>query len=537
MKTTCDRPVHCRLFAIVSFPAVALMALATALIPATGGSALALGTWTTTGSMASPRAGASLTLLGNGKVLAAGGVDSPGHDVASAELYNPSSGTWSPTGSMAAARDSHTATLLNNGKVLVEGGGGAGFWSSELYDPGTGTWSSAGSPGGGRFYDTATLLPDGRVLIAGGYGTDSSSSGPLASARLYDPATNSWSAAASMSTPRDRAAATLLPNGKVLVAGGLDNELGPPLASAELYDPSTDIWSPTGSMAAGRFWASATLLGTGKVLVAGGGPSAELYDPASGTWSATGSMAAPRGAYPAILLKDGKFLAVGGDTSDYTSTELYDPATGSWTTAGSMIAARYYHTAALLSSGKVLVVGGWSPADHSVLASAELYTPPDSSAPTTDMSLSGTTGNASWYTSPVLVTLSPTDPDGPGDVAHAYYTVDGGTRQTYVGPFSLSDNGVHALTYWSVDRDGNTETVKSASVRIDQSAPTINCGAPDRAWHGEGDSVACTASDSPSGLADPADASFFLSSTATRTVCDVAGNCATARTHRRERQR
>jgi hypothetical protein len=533
MKTIFDRPVHCSVqilrgrLANVSFPAVALMVLATALIPATGGYALALGMWTTTGSMATPRYLPSLTLLDNGKVLVAGGLDSPAHEVASAELYDPTTGTWSPTGSMAAARGEHTATLLKNGKVLVEGGGGAGFWGSELYDPVTGTWSSAGSPGGGRFDDTATLLADGRVLIAGGYGTDSYSSGPLTSARLYDPTTNSWSAAASMSTPRDRATATLLPNGKVLVAGGLDNELGPPLASAEIYNPSTNTWSPTGSMAAGRYWADATLLGNGKVLVAGGShSSAELYDPSSGTWSSTGGMAVARGGYPAVLLKNGRFLAAGGDTTDYTSTEVYDPEAGSWTTAGNMVAARNYHAAALLSSGKVLVVGGWSPTGNFVLASAELYTPPDASAPTTGISLAGMAGNAPWYRSPVMVSLSPTDPDGPGDVAHTYYTVDGGPQRTYLGSFSLSDDGVHALTYWSVDHAGNAETVNHRSISIDQSAPTIICRA---VWSWEGITSICTASDSPSGLANPADAYFLLSSTDTRTVCDVAGNCATAR--------
>jgi hypothetical protein len=227
-----------------------------------------------------------------------------------------------------------------------------------------------------------------------------------------------------------------------------------------------------------------------------------------------------------VLLKNGNVLAAGLKAGDYTSTELYDPAAGSWTTTGSMVAARYYHTAALLSTGKVLVVGGWSPADHSVLASAELYSPPDASAPTTGISLAGTAGNAPWYKSPVMVTLSPSDPDGPGDVAHTYYTVDGGLQRTYLGPFSLSDDGVHRLRYWSVDQAGNAETVNHTSVSVDQSAPTIICRA---SWGWEATVSICAASDSPSGLANPADAHFSLSSNETRTVCDVAGNCAIAR--------
>ena len=105
---------------------------------------------------------------------------------------------------------------------------------------------------------------------------------------LVDPM---WTTTGSMTTPRFLPTATLLPSGKVLVAGGLSGA-GSPLASAELYDPAAGTWSATGSMATGRTFHTATLLPSGKVLVAGGaGPdvlaSAELYDPVTGTWSAT----------------------------------------------------------------------------------------------------------------------------------------------------------------------------------------------------------------------------------------------------------
>src|SRR6266513_2886279 len=145
---------------------------------------------------------------------------------------------------------------------------------------------------------TATLLPNGKVLVAGGFiGLIGS---VRAGAELYDPASGTWSATGNLITGRSGHTATLLPSGKVLLAGGGDgNSI---LASAELYDPASGAWSATGSLATGRFSHTATLLSNGKVLVAAGGTpdfpdilaSAELYDPASGTWSATGSLATAR---------------------------------------------------------------------------------------------------------------------------------------------------------------------------------------------------------------------------------------------------
>src|SRR5450759_3060489 len=129
-----------------------------------------------------------------------------------------------------------------------------------------------------RQFHTATLLPDGKVLVAGG--TDSNnvlgSNSALASAELYDPSSGSWTTTGNMSTPRMFQTATLLPDGKVLVAGGTADPGGdtggggPPLASAELYDPSNGSWTATGNMPTPRQFHTATLLPDGKVLVAGG---------------------------------------------------------------------------------------------------------------------------------------------------------------------------------------------------------------------------------------------------------------------------
>lgn len=171
-----------------------------------------------------------------------------------------------------------------------------------------------------RAFHTATLLSDGRVLVAGGE-TNGTFASAIGSAELYDAASRSWSVTGSMTNGRTYHTATRLPDGKVLVAGG-QNSLGD-LASAELYDPATGTWTPTGSLNTPRRFHTATLLPNGKVLVAGGlqfgsgasynvHSSAELYDPATGMWTITGSLGTARGTHTATLLASGKVLVAGG---------------------------------------------------------------------------------------------------------------------------------------------------------------------------------------------------------------------------------
>lgn len=229
----------------------------------------------------------------------------------------------------------------------------------------------------GRTAHTATVLPSGKVLVAGGdacmfdqyYGDC-----PLSSAEVYDAGAGTFAATGKMSVARVFHTATLLNNGKVLVTGGHD-------ASAELYDPTPGTFAITGSMSVGRSSHTATLLAGGKVLIAGGQnvsgalATAELYDPTSGTFMPTGSMTAARTSHTATLLTNGKVLIVGGSnsTGNLATAELYDPATTNFTATNSMVSKRAFHTATLLNTGNVLVTGGMAAANGASLSSAEVY--------------------------------------------------------------------------------------------------------------------------------------------------------------------
>ena len=306
---------------------------------------------------------------------------------------HPSPTSLASTAQMTHARSYHPATALTGGRVLLAGGYFDRYpiTAADLFDPTTGTFSATGPMVKARGFDTATRLADGGVLFVGGDPSAWNFDGPyLGSAEIYDPTTGTFSPTGSLATGRNMHTATLLLDGRVLIAGG--NVSGQhPLASAELYDPATGTFSATGSLVVARGFHTATLLADGRVLITGGTSdgwvgdhflsSAEIYDPTTGKFTATGQMTDKRGNHTATRLPDGSVLITGGTATGGTSlasSEIYDPKRGKFTATGSMTAARTFQEATLLLDGRVLVSGGdpagWS-YDGPFFASAEIFDP------------------------------------------------------------------------------------------------------------------------------------------------------------------
>jgi Galactose oxidase, central domain len=347
--------------------------------------------WTLTGSLNQARDNHTATLLNNGQVLVVGGSyrgTFVQYGLPSAELYNPATGTFTTTGNLNTGRYGHTATLLSNGKVLIAGGvnGSTTLSSAELYDPATGTFSVTGSLPCACYF-TATALPTGKVLFTGGINGTTA----LVTSLLYDPTSGTFVSTGNLNVARAGPSNTLLANGRVLLAGGVyytgsgTTLVVHYLASSELYDPSAGTFALTGSLKTARSSQTATVLGSGNVLIAGGQnaganggylSSAELYNPTTGKFTVTGSLNTPRILHTAHLLASGKVLIVAGNHfGSLSSAELYDPTSGTFSNTASLHYPRENFASALLTNGEVLAVGGYESqlGKTGYLASAELY--------------------------------------------------------------------------------------------------------------------------------------------------------------------
>jgi hypothetical protein len=366
----------------------------TALLFNANSRAQSLGTFAPIGILPSSERNAVSLLLSSNMALIVGGIDSSSR-LTSLVIYDPNTGTFSDVGAMDAPYN--TATLLSDGNVLLVGGGnlvstGSGrdvLTTAQLYDPATGGLSDTGPALQGVIYPAVVRLADGRVLLAGGK-IYNQGGAPTAAAEIYDPASGTFSFAGQMTTPRYNHTATLLQNGDVLIAGGSASGVtGNPLASAELYDPASKTFSAISAMNSAHANHTATLLADGRVLIAGGSnrPNttknsvtsiAEIYDPATRTFALTGPMQARREFHQATRLSNGEVMVAGGDDSlnVFASTEVFDPTNGTFRTDATMALPRDNFTVTLLGNGDVLVAGGLTGfTEGADTATAELYTP------------------------------------------------------------------------------------------------------------------------------------------------------------------
>jgi Galactose oxidase, central domain len=307
---------------------------------------------------------------------------------------------------MTTPRANAAAIRLRDGRVLICGGTATGeiggvLSSAEIYDPVARTFTPTGSMTVPRTGQTITMLQDGRVLLTGG-DQNAGFRSQLASAEIYDPGSGAFTATASMSTPREGHTATMLRDGRVLVAGGSPNGIQA-TDSAEIYDPESGTFSRTGHLHQPRVAHVAALLGTGKVLIAGGGrggmpggyisyDTAEMYDPATSSFiPVRAHMKSDRVGAAAVKLNDGRVLIVGGKSgrvvtsrhrnlssmTPLNTAEIFDPEAGAFIKTGDMSAPHYLATATMLNDGNVLVVGGWRIQGPVVVGmrDADLYLP------------------------------------------------------------------------------------------------------------------------------------------------------------------
>jgi hypothetical protein len=296
--------------------------------------------------------------------------------------YDPSTDQWQMTASPRPIRPgNHTANHLLDGRVLIPSGGGADIRLQPsqvaheecyLYEPATFELTLTGALLEGRSHHAAVRLGDGTVFAIAGAGRlgDIPDTTPraLASSERYDPATEAWSAAASMAEPRWSHTATMLPDGRVLVVGGTD-ESGP-VGSAEVYDPVADGWSPAGVLAEPRSWHVAGVLGSGRVLVAGGfagrdaaTSSVEIWDPAVSGFTTVEALPEAVAVAALAVLDEHRVLVVGGvrDRSTLEPTGqavIFDDRTDGWMALEPLNVARFGHSAVRIDDGRVVVLLG-----------------------------------------------------------------------------------------------------------------------------------------------------------------------------------
>lgn len=331
--------------------------------------------------------------LNDGRVVSVGMKGNPDAWPATTQIWNPRTKVWKASKVKPALPHLQmgAAVMLDDGRILVTGSCkkdcGAGS-NAELYNIATDTWTVPGQMAHGRYFHSMVKLLDGRVLVLGGCVIDPCMTGTL-EVEVFDPKSDTFTKSPTpMTIHRVCFTATLLDDGRVLVAGGY-NPSGI-LRDNETYDPSTSTWTVNPPMKHRHVVHAAVLMQDGDVLVVGGDckiqlpcGDADLFNPRTGMWKSAGHMSAPRSGLSAMLLQDGKVLISGGLSyfgmlwQDLQSCEAFDPVKHAFVEEEPMAAQRANFSLAKLPNGKVLAVGGdqWAGGTNKNPGTAELYTP------------------------------------------------------------------------------------------------------------------------------------------------------------------
>jgi hypothetical protein len=335
-----------------------------------------------------PAVAVDATLLYTGDILLWDAWESPG--TPSARLWRPGTQTFTRVPNLTSQLFCSAHISLDDGRILVIGGhqgGQTGIPDANIFDPATSSWSQAASMAFARWYPSLTKLADGRAIAFSGQST----TGPdffANTPEVYDASTNSWTRLASINTSDfteiQYPQSYLLPSGQLF-------SLSPLAGSSRLLDVATQSYVPATPSLSPVLNGSTVMYRPGKILAVGGGHNiasetvAAILDTtaASPTWRSVAPMAFARTYHNLRSLPDGKVLAIGGsnlvDSSPGgpLSAELWDPSTETWATLASQRDPRMYHsTAVLLPDGRVLVAGGGRLFPDLDYYSAEIYSPP-----------------------------------------------------------------------------------------------------------------------------------------------------------------
>lgn len=371
----------------------------------------------TLGENVTARQGHTLSPLPGGGAIAFGGDEPDGAGnlttLNSFEVYDDCGQEFTQTtGTLTQARSTHTATVLADGRILLLGGYGTDGIvddTGEIYDPTTGTSAAIAPMGQARTQHTATLLADGRVFVVGGsskFDLDDpvgSLAQSTSSTQVYDPGTNAWSAGPNLPEALIGHTATLLGNGKVLIAGGVETAVvfGIPFpdvsGAARLYDPVTNALQTVPNVPGDRAYHGAAALADGSALVFGGADgsfvtltatalaTAARFDPTSNTWASTGSLVQARAYVNSVGGANGGTLAMGGLTTVDLASGSGQPALGierldaaalTWSSVGTALVEREVGRSVAIDGGaRVLTVGRGESQQTAIIKSAEIFVP------------------------------------------------------------------------------------------------------------------------------------------------------------------